>query len=74
MKMLYDINQKYEVQKEEGLLDYTSLLIHFAGMLNEKLHPDITIASLKEEGYFVPLMEEFTRILERDSKGRLSRK
>ena len=74
MKLLVEINQMYEVQKEEGLLDYTSLLIHFAGMLNEKLHPDITIASLKHEGYFVPLMDEFSRILERESKKQSRRK
>lgn len=61
--LLEQLNDRYQKQKEAGLLDYTSLLIHFAGMLNEKLQPNETIYALKKEGYFPSLMDEFIHIL-----------
>ncbi|KGP72261.1 DUF1878 family protein [Pontibacillus yanchengensis] len=64
--LLHTLHNKYEDQKEEGLLDYTSLLIHFAGMLNMKLHPDDTIEALRKEGMYVELMEEFKQIIIKD--------
>ncbi|SES69633.1 Protein of unknown function [Oceanobacillus limi] len=63
LELLHVLNQKYELQKEEGLLDFSSLLINFAGMLNEKLHPDETILALKKEGYYHDLMDSFLGIL-----------
>ncbi|WP_010650117.1 DUF1878 family protein [Oceanobacillus massiliensis] len=65
MEMLERLNDTYELQQEEGLLDFTSLLIHFAGMLNEKLDPNQTIRALRKEGYYTKLMEEFIRIVEK---------
>lgn len=56
------LNEKYEIQKEEGFLDYTSLLIQFAGMLNYKLDPEETIIALKKEGCYPELMEELSKI------------
>lgn len=64
MDMIQGLNEAYELQKEEGLLDFTSLLIQFAGMLNEKLDPNQTIEALKLEGYYPLLMAEFSKILE----------
>jgi len=69
LAMLDTLNKKYEIQKEEGFLDFTSLLIHFAGMLNEKLKPDQTIDALKKEGYYPSLMDEFKVILHVDKSG-----
>ncbi|WP_246187688.1 DUF1878 family protein [Ornithinibacillus caprae] len=66
--LLHTLNSKYEVQKEDGLLDFSSLLIHFAGMLNEKLDPNETIFALKAEGYFVELMNTFIKIIEEDGR------
>ncbi|WP_245844030.1 DUF1878 family protein [Oceanobacillus rekensis] len=63
MEMVHGLNKTYELQKEEGFLNFTSLLIHFAGMLNEKLHPDKTIYAFKKEGHYPLLMEEFSKIL-----------
>lgn len=54
----------YEEQKEEGLLDFSSLLMEFAGRLNEKLNPTETIIALRKENYFPELMDEFIKILE----------
>lgn len=68
MKLLQGLNEDYEMQKEEGLLDFTSLLIQFAGLLNEKLDPNKTIQALREEGCFPLLMEEFIRILDENEK------
>lgn len=73
MRMLDHLNKTYVLQKEEGLLDYSRLLIQFAGMLNEKLDPTKTIQALSQEGHFPLLMREFIRILEEDDK-RYSRK
>jgi len=66
LDMLHKLNKNYERQKEEGFLDFTSLLVHFAGMLNEKLQPGETIKALKKEGYFPSLMDEFARILDKN--------
>lgn len=68
MKLLHHLNEMYMEQKEEGLVDFTSLLVRFAGMLNEKLEPNETIAALKKEGYYPSLMTEFTKIIKRESK------
>lgn len=53
----------YEEQKEEGLLNFSSLLIEFAGLLNEKLDPTTTIHALRQENYFPELMDEYIKIL-----------
>ncbi|MGJ9459327.1 DUF1878 family protein [Oceanobacillus sp. CF4.6] len=68
MEMVQGLNETYESQKEEGFLDFTSLLIHFAGMLNQKLNPDETIIALKKEGCFPLLMDEFSKILDENDK------
>jgi len=64
MSLLTELDHTYQSQKEQGLLNFSSLLVHFAGMLNEKLSPTETITSLKEEKLFVELMNEFENILE----------
>lgn len=65
------LNTQYEKQKEEGFLDYTPLLVEFAGMLNEKLDPDETIRALYQEGHYPDLMREFRKIIDRNErKGR----
>ncbi|WP_330948553.1 DUF1878 family protein [Virgibacillus sp. MG-45] len=66
--LLEKLNQQFEIQKEEGLLDYTSLLIHFAGMLQLPFEPTATIYALKKEGYFPQLMTTFIHILESESE------
>ncbi|MFD2761061.1 DUF1878 family protein [Lentibacillus juripiscarius] len=65
---LEGLYQQYTMQKEEGLLDFTSLLVHFAGMLNVKLHPDAVIAALKKEGYYPSLMDVFMQILKENGR------
>ncbi|SFA81416.1 Protein of unknown function [Lentibacillus halodurans] len=53
------LHHHYMKQKEEGFLDFSSLLVQFAGLLNEKLDPNTTVYALKKEGYYPSLMEEF---------------
>ena len=65
LNLLESLHHQYLIQKEEGFLDFTSLLIQFAGMLNAKLDPNKTIYALKKEGYYPSLMEEFINVLER---------
>ncbi|WLV25504.1 DUF1878 family protein [Aciduricibacillus chroicocephali] len=66
--LLEELNCRYIQQKEEGLLDYTCLLIHFAGMLNLKLHPDQAMLALKRQGLYTELMEEFIGIIKKSEK------
>lgn len=68
LQQLADLSSQYESQKDEGLLDFTPLLIHFAGMLNEKLDPDTTILALKKEGYYPSLMNAFIEVLAESKK------
>lgn len=68
MEMVHGLNEAYEAQKKEGFLNFTSLLVHFAGMLNQKLHPDKTIYAFKKEGYYPLLMEEFCKILSENER------
>lgn len=63
MNLLEMLDSQLEEQKEEGFLDFTGILVHFAGMLNEKLHPNETIYALKKEGYYPSLINEFIRVL-----------
>lgn len=62
-KLLNELDQTYHQQKQEGLLDFSSLFIHFAGMLTNKLSPTETIEAIKQEGLFMELMEEFIQII-----------
>jgi len=74
MSLLDDLNKLYVEQKEEGLLDFSSLLIKFAGMLNEKLDPNETIFALKKEGYYPSLINEFITILHERMPNRTRKK
>ncbi|MFU0788667.1 DUF1878 family protein [Cerasibacillus sp. JNUCC 74] len=64
MNRISYLNCQYLKQSEEGLLDFTSLLLHFVGMLTEKLEPNKTIIALKKEGYYPSLMDEFLKIID----------
>jgi len=64
--LLERLNGQYEQQKEEGFLDFSSLLVEFAGMLNEKLSPDETIYALRKERYFPELMDAFLKIIKEE--------
>ncbi|MGP4106582.1 DUF1878 family protein [Virgibacillus sp. L01] len=68
MTLLEMLDSQLEKQKEEGFLDYTGLLVHFAGMLNKKLYPDETIFALKKEGYYPSLVNEFIKVLKENEK------
>lgn len=67
-RQLSRLNHLYQQQKEEGFLDFTPLLVEYAGMLNEKLDPDETILALQQEGHYPALMHEFRNIIEMDKR------
>ncbi|WP_121615607.1 DUF1878 family protein [Virgibacillus halodenitrificans] len=66
IKLLEDLDVIYHSQREEGLLDFSSLLIQFAGMLNEKLEPTETIYALSQEGIYKELVNEFIKIIQQE--------
>ncbi|MDL4842755.1 DUF1878 family protein [Aquibacillus rhizosphaerae] len=57
IQLLEEINTYFINQKEEGFLNFESLLIHFVGLLNTKLNPEETMHALVKEGYYPSLME-----------------
>lgn len=63
LHLLQVLRDKYEAQTEAGFVDFTPLLIHFAGMLTAKLNPDQTIYALKREGYYPSLMNKFIQLI-----------
>ncbi|WLR51474.1 DUF1878 family protein [Bacillus tianshenii] len=56
------LTKAYEEQKELGFVNFYPLLIHFAGMLNPKLHPDDTMNALYQQKMYISLMEVLRRI------------
>lgn len=62
MSLLQILDGKYKSQKEEGLLNFTSLLLHFVGMLNHKLQPDEALKALQKEGFYPPLVDELIKL------------
>lgn len=64
-RQLEQFDLEYKEQLEEGLLDYSSLLIKFATILTKKLPPKETVSALLQEGYFPELMEEFSKLIRR---------
>lgn len=64
IQLLDGLEKDYFDQKKQGFMNFSILLVHFAGMLNDKLLPDETIYALKQEGYYVELMEEFIKVMD----------
>jgi hypothetical protein len=57
------LSKEYEKQKAEGFTTFTPLLIHFAGMLHPNLPLEKTVDALLKQQMFVPLMEEFKKLM-----------
>ncbi|MCA1022580.1 DUF1878 family protein [Halobacillus litoralis] len=57
MNLLQTLSDIYEAEREEGLLDYSSLLFHYAGMVCWKLPITQSLAALHSEGYYKELTE-----------------
>ena len=62
-RLLDDLNETYQVQKEEGLLDFSSLYRRLTRHLEDRLDAAQTIYALKKEGYYPSLMTEFIKIM-----------
>ncbi|KGX86167.1 DUF1878 family protein [Pontibacillus marinus] len=64
--LLSNISEEFEAQKEAGMLDFTGLLIHYAGKLNPKLHPDELMDALIAENRFLEVMIQLKKIRQRE--------
>ncbi|MBS2771733.1 YhaI family protein [Anoxybacillus rupiensis] len=64
LSLCEELNKEYEKQKAEGLTIFTPLLLHFAGMLHPRLPLEKTIDALLKQRLFVPLMQEFKKLIE----------
>ncbi|MFD1017755.1 DUF1878 family protein [Thalassobacillus hwangdonensis] len=62
VELLEELQQKFEAQKDEGMVHHYGLIIQFAGMLTPKLVPDEVMDALIKEGRFLALMEAFQKI------------
>ncbi|CDQ21112.1 Protein of unknown function [Halobacillus karajensis] len=56
--LLKELNHRYEEDMESGLIDHSSLLLHFAGMLCYKLPINETLCALHQEGFYLELTEQ----------------
>jgi len=62
-QLCVEVNKKMHEQIEEGLLNRSTLLTHFVGMLNIKLDPLMTIkALLAQEETYRELMETLLKV------------
>lgn len=72
LEKLHELQQQFEYQKEEGLLNYASLLQEFTAQLPPQLKEKETLKALRAENMYPVLMDEFLQIME-DNDGSLSR-
>lgn len=62
-RLFKELERKKEDLREAGMLDQTSLLLHYVGMLNLTLHPFMTANALNRQGYFKSLTAELIEMM-----------
>lgn len=63
LKLCERLNEQYVVEKAEGLLLFDALLDQFEKALPHQLEVHETAEALAKQGLFVPLMNEFLRMI-----------
>jgi Protein of unknown function (DUF1878) len=63
IQLCQHLSEEYKKQKAEGLIVFTPLLTQFAGMLHPNLPLEQTIDALLRQNMFVPLMQEFKKMI-----------
>ncbi|OOE06358.1 hypothetical protein BO219_00815 [Anoxybacillus kestanbolensis] len=63
LRLCEQLTEQYKQQKEEGFVIFTSLFTEFASALHPNLPLAETIDALQKQQLFVPLMNEFQRLL-----------
>lgn len=58
LSLCNDLQKRFEVQMENGYVQYLPLLLHFVGMLNPKLRPLDTIQALRMQAIHPELMDK----------------
>ncbi|MGO4887484.1 DUF1878 family protein [Anaerobacillus sp. MEB173] len=61
-----ELEKQLEEQREDGFIHYTSLLVHFVGMLNSKLDPLRTIKALSQQNLYNSLMEKLEELIQKE--------
>ncbi|MEA3322303.1 MAG: DUF1878 family protein [Bacillota bacterium] len=69
VRNLYNVCEKLskemEKQKAEGFVTFSPLLIQFRQALPKDLPLEDTISALRTQGYYVPLMDAFQRVIKK---------
>ncbi|XKE54619.1 YhaI family protein [Sutcliffiella horikoshii] len=60
-----DLSKEMEKQKAEGFVTFSPLLIQFRQALPPDLLLEETIAALRTQGHYVPLMDAFQKLIKK---------
>lgn len=60
-----ELNKEMDKQKAEGFVTFSPLLIQFRQALPPSLPLEETIAALRTQGHYVPLMEAFQKLIKK---------
>lgn len=60
-----ELSKEMEKQKAEGFVTFSPLLIQFRQALPKDLPLEHTIAALRTQGYYVPLMDAFQKLIKK---------
>jgi len=63
-KLCENLSNEYQKQKAEGLVFFTPLLTQFVGLLHPNLDVGKTVEVLLSQRKYVPLMNEFRKLIE----------
>ncbi|WP_209122789.1 DUF1878 family protein [Alkalihalobacillus sp. BA299] len=63
-----ELQKEYEEQCELGFVHHTPLLVHFVGMLPEKLNLEDTLSALKAQDLYSDLIEVLQKAVKRIEK------
>ncbi|MCF6136176.1 DUF1878 family protein [Pseudalkalibacillus berkeleyi] len=62
-QLMKELEKEKESLREAGMVDQTSLLLHYVGMLNSTLNPFTTASALKQQGMFVDITAELLEMM-----------
>ncbi|UOQ92762.1 YhaI family protein [Halobacillus shinanisalinarum] len=63
LRLFEELEDTYEQDLENGLIDHSLLLIHFAGMLSYKMPVERTIIAMYEENIYPLLTNKLLQLL-----------
>ncbi|WP_163529633.1 DUF1878 family protein [Halobacillus ihumii] len=63
IRLFEELEHTYEQNQEDGLIDHSPLLIHFAGMLCYKMPVEATIMAMYEENIHPSLTDRLLKLI-----------